>query len=67
MSVTIITNSGSTFLTNISSEQLIGKLCEMVGAKFFVDPVVSLPKMAYKMTKEEVDAIEYPLKTITVF
>ena len=37
MSRTIITNSGSQFLTNISSEKVIGELCKLVGAKYSND------------------------------
>jgi hypothetical protein len=34
MSRTIITNSGSDFFTNVSSEKLIGELCKIAGAKY---------------------------------
>jgi len=37
MSRTTITNSGSQFFTNVSSEKLIGKLCKLVGAKYSND------------------------------
>lgn len=55
MSRTIITNSGSDFYTNISSEQLLGRLCVLAGAKFFNDKVnnIPFPKLAYSMTEEE--------------
>ena len=35
MSRTIVTNSGSSFLTSISSERLIGAICKEVGGKYF--------------------------------
>jgi hypothetical protein len=57
MSKTIITNSGSKFFTNVSSEQLIGLLCKISGAKYtkpFLDWMKPMkPDMAYTMTEEE--------------
>lgn len=55
MSRTIITNSGSDFLTNINSEILIGVLCEMVGAKLYMFKQGRFKdvKMSYSMTEEE--------------
>jgi hypothetical protein len=56
MSRTIVTNSGTDFFTNISSEKLIGKLCKMVSAKHhsyqFTSDYIEL-SMAYDMTAEE--------------
>jgi hypothetical protein len=52
MSRTIVTNSGSTFLTSISSERLIGLLCKEVGGKYSEDFVDIT--MAYEMTDDEV-------------
>ena len=66
MSRTIITNSGSEFFTNINSEQLIGELCKMVNAKFFMYKTYFTEdiKMAFSMTEEEtIDACE-KLKTL---
>lgn len=55
MSRTIITNSGSEFFTNINSEMLIGELCKMVSAKFFMFKMGNIEdvKMSYSMTEEE--------------
>ena len=66
MSRTIITNSGSEFFTNINSEMLIGELCKIVGAKFFMFKfgMMEEVKMAYSMTeKETIDACD-KLKTL---
>lgn len=52
MSRTIVTNSGSKFLTNISSERLIGLLCKEVECKYFED--FDGPVMAYEMTEDEI-------------
>ena len=52
MSRTIVTNSGSKFLTNISSERLIGLLCKEVDCKYFED--FDGPVMAYEMTEDEI-------------
>jgi hypothetical protein len=52
MSRTIITNSGSDFLTSISSERLIGAICKEVGGKYFED--FDGPVMAYEMSEDEV-------------
>lgn len=52
MSRTIVTNSGSTFLTSVSSERLIGLLCKEVGGKYFEDFFDIT--MAYEMTEDEV-------------
>lgn len=59
MSRTIKTNSGSEFITNISSEQFIGVLCKEVGAKHDSDFVG--PTMAYDMTEEEANDAAYKL------
>jgi hypothetical protein len=59
MSRTIKTNSGSEFITNISSEKLIGILCKEVGAKHYSDLVG--PAMAYDMTEEEANDSAYRL------
>ena len=55
MSRTIVTNSGSSFLTNISSERLIGSICKEVGGKYNED--FDGPVMAYEMTGEEVKEV----------
>lgn len=52
MSRTIVTNSGSSFLTSISSERLIGLLCKEVLCKYSED--LDGPVMAYEMTEDEV-------------
>ena len=52
MSRTIVTNSGSSFLTSVSSERLIGLLCKEVGGKYFEDFFDIT--MAYEMTEDEV-------------
>lgn len=57
MSRTIKTNSGSEFITNISSEQFIGVLCKEVGAKHDSDFIG--PTMAYDMTEEEANDAVY--------
>jgi len=57
MSRTIKTNSGSEFITNISTEQFIGILCKEVGAKHDNDFVG--PTMAYDMTEEEANDVVY--------
>jgi len=59
MSRTIKTNSGSEFITNISSEKFIGVLCKEVGAKHYSDLVG--PAMAYDMTEEEANDSAYRL------
>lgn len=59
MSRTIITNSGSEFMTSINSEALIGTLCKEVGAKCDNDFVG--PSMAYDMTEEEANDAAYKL------
>jgi hypothetical protein len=59
MSRTIITNSGSEFMTSINSEALIGALCKEVGAKHDNDFVG--PSMAYDMTEEEANDAAYKL------
>ena len=53
MSRTIVTNSKSEFFTNINSEQLLGTLCKMVGAKYEENKFSGGPVLAYSMTKEE--------------
>ena len=55
MSRTIVTNSGSSFLTSISSERLIGAICKEVGGKYFED--FDGPVMAYEMTSDEVKEV----------
>ena len=57
MSRTIVTNSGSSFLTNISSERLIGSICKEVGGKYHEDVGDYSPVMAYEMTGEEVKEV----------
>lgn len=52
MSRTIVTNSGSTFLTSINSEKLIGSLFKEVGIKFDHDSEGAI--MPYDMDEEEV-------------
>ena len=37
MSRTFKTTSGSSFLTSVNSERLIGHICNIVGAKHYVD------------------------------
>jgi hypothetical protein len=60
MSRTIVTNSGSSFLTSISSERLIGAICKEVGGKYFED--FDGPVMAYEMTEEEVKEVCVEIK-----
>ena len=57
MSRTIVTNSGSVFLTNVSSERLIGAICKEVGGKYYEDVGDYGPVMAYEMTGEEVKEV----------
>ena len=52
MSRTIITNSGSDFITNINAENLLGHLCEEAGVKFSTG-LFDNTTLAYSMTKEE--------------
>jgi len=76
MSRTIKTNSGSEFITNISTEQFIGALCKEVGAKHGNNMVTSLPvnklfastdlvipTMAYDMTEDEANDAAYRITT----
>lgn len=63
MSRTIITNSGSEFFTNISSEQTIGRLCKIAGAKHHVD-VFNLISMPYDVTEEEANDIAEKLLSL---
>jgi hypothetical protein len=60
MSRTIVTNSGSSFLTSISSERLIGAICKEVGGKYFED--FDGPVMAYEMTSDEVKEVCVEIK-----
>ena len=53
MSRTIKTNSGTQFITNISSEDLIGSLCKEVDAKYSYNEISGGSAMAYDMTEEE--------------
>jgi hypothetical protein len=55
MSRTIVTNSGSHFLSFFRSEKLIGHICKEVGGKYFED--FDGPVMAYEMTEVEVNDI----------
>jgi hypothetical protein len=59
MSRTIKTNSGSEFITNISSVKFIGILCKEVGAKHYSDLLG--PAMAYDMTEEEANDAAYKI------
>ena len=60
MSRTIVTNSGSSFLTSINSERLIGLLCKEVLCKYSED--LDGPVMAYEMTEEEVKEVCVEIK-----
>lgn len=69
MSYTIITKSGSDFDTNISAEQMLGRLCKEVNAKYFDDEVArrvygggDFPQLAFKMTLKEVKDTANKLK-----
>ena len=62
MSRTIVTKSGSQFLTSISSERLIGHLSKEVGCQYYED--FDGPVMAYDMSSDEVKDLAYKL---TVF
>jgi len=53
MSRSIITKSGSEFITSISSEKMLGELCQELGCKFYKDQWSPFPSLAYSMTKEE--------------
>ena len=65
MSRTIVTNSGSQFLTSISSEKLIGYISKEVGGKYFED--FDGPVMAYEITEVEVNYISIELsKFLTI-
>jgi hypothetical protein len=65
MSRTIITKSDSEFFTNVNSEQLLGVLCQMCNAKFFVSPIFNDDVwMAYSMTEEEATFTSDALKTL---
>lgn len=74
MSRTIITNSGSEFFTNISSEQTIGILCKISGAKHHIDSFASYTEeevkhhfdisMPYDVTEEEANDIAEKLLTL---
>jgi hypothetical protein len=55
MSRTIQTNSGTDFWTNIISEMLLGKLCKEVGCKYFQRNFLTIPTLAFSMTKEEAE------------
>jgi hypothetical protein len=62
MSRTIITKSGSEFITSIGTERFIAILCKEVGAKYEEDPMGFGPVMAYEMTEEEVNDAVYRIK-----
>lgn len=65
MSRTIITNSGSEFFTNVNSEQLLGVLCMLANAKYFKSPIGEHDyRLAYSMTKEEVEDTIEKLKSL---
>ena len=64
MSRTIVTNSGSTFLTSVSSEKLIGLLCKEVGGKYSED--FGGVSMAYEMTEDEVKDVSIELKNFLI-
>jgi len=59
MSRTIVTNSGSRFLTSISSERLIGHLSKEVGGQYSED--FDGPVMAYDMSSDGVKDLAYKL------
>jgi hypothetical protein len=59
MSRTIVTNSGSRFLTSISSERLIGLLSKEVGGQYSED--FDGPVMAYDMSSDGVKDLAYKL------
>ena len=59
MSRTIITNSGSRFVTSIGTERFIALLCKEVGAKHEEDPMGFGPVMAYEMSEEEANDAAY--------
>ena len=68
MSRTIVTNSGSRFLTSISSERLIGLLSKEVGGQYSED--FDGPVMAYDMSSDgvkDLDLIRWLRNTIIVF
>lgn len=56
MSRTIITNSGSKFFTNISTEQFLGELCKEIGGVFYFFKHVDYESitMSYSMTEDDV-------------
>lgn len=64
MSRTVKTNSGSDFITNINSEELIGILCKEVGAKYYENYVIDIPTMAYDMNSEEASDAAYKLTSL---
>lgn len=53
MSKTIITKSGSNFLTNISTERLLGELLRECGAKHEVEDLFNAADMPTDMTEDE--------------
>lgn len=59
MSRTIITNSGSEFVTSVGTERFIALLCKEVGAKHEEDPWGFGPVMAYEMSEEEASDAAY--------
>ena len=64
MSKTIITNSGSDFFTNISTERLLGELLRECGAKHHVDELFGSADMPYEMTAEEAKQASKKLFTL---
>ena len=59
MSRTIVTNSGSQFLTSINTESLIGILSKEVGCTYQMD--LEGPIMSYEMTGDEAKDLAYKL------